>query len=339
MPRKVLIPVNDQESAIVAIECAMARKWPPDTTFLLCSIIEDLANVPAGCSLAHKEVLVAEQAAHAKEMTDWLTQASQLFSTVFPQADSVIECGQIPAKICEIAAQWGADYILIGSHSFGLPNRLALRGVAAQVLAFAPCTVEAVRFRSVREMLVHNNSLDLDKIRAIASQAPRKVLIASDLSTQSTFAADWVAEQDWGEDCHVRLISVFINSKTDSGIAIHEKAHLYTEEKKYQKHLENELRVLGRRILAKQPGLKIDSYLVQSHSALQGILYEVEAWGANLVVTGAQGSGRSDESRAGSNAVKLMDNLECSMLAVREPKNESVHYTWYQELQDPKIEP
>lgn len=333
MTKRVLLPVNDQESALVAIECAIARKWSSGTMFLLCTIVEDIPLVPEGCSVEHKEILASEQHEHTKEMEVWLNQARELFSQVFPKTESLVECGRIPQKICEIAEDWGADYILIGSHSFGLANKLALRGVAAQVLAFAPCTVEAVRFPEVREMLTTSHMIDIERLRKISAKAPKKILIASDLSLQATKAIDWVAAQDWGTGSQIRLITVFISAKKNSGLAIHEKVHLSTEERKYQNHLEHELRVQANRILAKQPEIKLECLLAQSNSPLQGIIDEAEAWGADLVITGAQGASRANESRAGSHAIKIMEQLDCSTIAVRDGGANAVHFSWFKDLQ------
>lgn len=333
MTKKVLLPVNDQESALVAIECAMARKWSSDTSFLLCTIVEDITSIPEGCSVEHKEILASEQYEHAKEMEIWLNQARDLFKQVFPDTETLVECGRIPQKICQIAEDWGADYILIGSHSFGLANKLAFHGVAAQVLAFAPCTVEAVRFPQVREMLTCSHMIDIEQLRKISAQAPKKILIASDLSLQATEAIDWVAAQDWGADSQIRLITVFVSAKKDSGLALHNKVHLFTEERNYRTHLEQELRVQAKRILAQKPEIKLECVLAQSDSALRGIIDEAEAWGADLVITGAQGAGRTNESRAGSHAIRIMERLDCSMIAVRDGGSNAVHFSWFAGLQ------
>lgn len=333
MTTKVLVPVNDQESALVAIECAMARKWSPGTMFLLCTIVEDLTSVLEGSSVEHREILASEQRAHLVEMELWLSRAKELFAQVFSNTEAIVECGCISQKICEIAKEWGADYILIGGHSFGLANKLALRGIAAEVLAFAPCSVEAVRLPLVREMLAGSKKIDFERLRQVASLAPKKILIASDLSVQATHAIVWAADQQWCQGCQIRLVTVFVSAKRESGLSVHAKVHTYTEERKFQKHLEEELKVQARRILTKRPEVSLECFLVQAESALQGIIDMAESWGADLVVSGAQGVGRTDESRAGSNAVKLMEQLDCSMIAVRPSASESVHFSWFEHLQ------
>ncbi len=330
------MPVNDQESALVAIECAMARKWSPGTVFLLCAIVEDLTTVAEGFSIEHQEILASEQRAHLAEMEDWLDRVKELFSQVFSNTESIVKCGSISQKICEIARNWRADYILIGGHSFGLASRLALRGIAAQVLALAPCTVEAVRLPSLREILIDSEDIDLERLRKLVSLSPRKILIASDLSLQATKAIDWVADQQWSKACQIQLITVFVSAKRGSGLSVHAKVHTYTEEKKFQKHLEQELRVQAGRILAKQPEARLGCYLVQAETVLDGIIDAATAWGADLVITGAQGVGRTEESKAGSNAVQMMEKLDCSMIAVRPSDSEGVHFTWFEDLQLPR---
>lgn len=327
MSPRILIPVNNQESAIAAMECAMARTWPIGTSFLLCTVIENLTNIPKGTSLEHREVLLAEQEAHAQEMKDWLKQANALFTQVFPDAQALVDSGNIPEQICKLAKDWAADYILIGSHSLGLNNKLALHGVAAQVMAQAHCTVEAVRPKAMRDALLAKQKISPEEIREAASKPPRKVLVASDLSSHGAAAVDWVAEQSWPSDCVVRIITVALTTPKESNLGITEKARSYTQEQVFLKRLENELRVQAKRIVGKQPDLQLESFLVQADSAFDGIAEQAEDWGADLVITGAQGDSHSQESRAGSTAFQVMDSISCSMIAVKQSSN-ATHFSW-----------
>jgi nucleotide-binding universal stress UspA family protein len=87
--------------------------------------------------------------------------------------------------------------------------------------------------------------------------------------------------------------------------------------------------VQAKRIVTKQPQLKLESFLVQADSPAEGIIDQAADWNADLVVTGAQGENRSTASKAGSTAIKIMENIDCSMIAVRQSLLKSVHYSWY----------
>jgi nucleotide-binding universal stress UspA family protein len=331
MTSRILVPVNDQVSALTALECAMARRWPSRSVFLLCTIVEDLTQVPQLSSLQHREILLAEQNEHALQMKEWLKQAIELFQQTFPDAQALMESGTIPEQICSIAKEWSADYILIGSHTFTPRNRLAIKSVAAQVMAHAPCTVEAVRYPTLRNLMLNDEIIEADFIRKAASTPPQRVLVASDLSAPAAGAIDWVADQNWPEGCMVRMICVTAPTRPvrENMTTGDKKVRTYTKENQFLRRLENELRVQAKRIVTKQPQLKLESFLVQADSPAEGIIDQAADWNADLVVTGAQGENRSTASKAGSTAIKIMENIDCSMIAVRQSLLKSVHYSWY----------
>ncbi len=90
---RVLIPINSQESALYALESAMARKWPEDTHFMLDPVIEGLAGSRLESKVVHKDVLLAEQDEHRVTVQKWLKNLTNTFKQVFPNTDSEIECG------------------------------------------------------------------------------------------------------------------------------------------------------------------------------------------------------------------------------------------------------
>jgi nucleotide-binding universal stress UspA family protein len=61
------------------------------------------------------------------------------------QIDKRIEVGDVGGTVCRIAAEVGADVIVVGSHGRGAIERLLLGSVSEQVVRHAPCPVLVVR--------------------------------------------------------------------------------------------------------------------------------------------------------------------------------------------------
>ena len=77
--------------------------------------------------------------AGALESIRWLnrTRPAELTTSV--------ELGQPAALIVDIAKEWDADLIIVGSHGRGFWGRLALGSVSDYVVHHAPCSVMVVR--------------------------------------------------------------------------------------------------------------------------------------------------------------------------------------------------
>lgn len=330
---KVLIPINSQDSALYALEAAMARQWPNDTQFMLTTVVESLIGESLESKTIHRDALLAEQNEHRRAMRIWLDQLRDTFSTVFPDTITDLECGRIAEKICEVASSWGADYIMIGSHDFNLVDRKTLGSISSKVLMRAPCTVEAVRLNKLRKLERLGSGTDTEEIRLLANQAPRRIIVATDFSEQADNAVQWVAENHWFDNTEIRLLNVTEASKREPGVSFLSGSKGYVSEQQYQRTLENRLRVIGRQIAKKQPHCKLEVFVLQSDSVAGAILELASAWDADLVVLGAQGEESSEEQKIGSKALPIMDSLDCSTIAIRDHKRQQVHFSWYLELQ------
>ncbi len=329
MPIKVLIPVDAQECTMSALESVRARCWEPGTKFLLCKVVEDFKLLVNTEQIKHEGVLAAEQESYTCEMRMWLNELTASFASVFPDTTSRLDFGDVPTRICEIAYEWGADYIVIGSHDLEMTSRCALGSVASSVLRGAPCSVEAVRFRTLRELLQQAEVVSVEQIRSIANVRPMKVIVATDLSVEAEFATDWVSTIDWPPDCTIRLVTVTSPQHKDSrshwfgGIGT-----VYVKEGLHQKTVETDLKKLAVIISEKIPSITVETEVIVAESTAEAIVKLANEWEASLVVTGARGATRNPEVRAGSTVLQILDRLHCSMIAIQSDWVKPIYFSW-----------
>jgi nucleotide-binding universal stress UspA family protein len=330
---KVLIPINDQDSALYALESAMARAWPAGTQFRLLTVVEDLLDGVPEDQIVHRDILLAEQVEYQQAMKKWLTRINESFSVCFANTQVDIESGRIAETICENAADWEADYILVGSHDLNPESRLALGSISSKVLKSSPCDIEAVRFRKLRHILESGRAAAPEEIRSLASHAPRRVIVASDLSQQAALAVDWVAESNWLDNTEIKLVTVTEEAKCDPCVLFLGGSLNYFSAHRHQIMVQDQLRLLGKRIVDKHPKCKVEAFVIESTSVSDAIMDLASSWDVDLVVVGSQGAGCSGKAEVGSNATKIMDSLECSVIAIKPSSRDQAHFSWYAGLQ------
>jgi len=325
---KVLIAVDNQECTDAAIQSALARQWEPDTTFLLCKVVEDFGSIINIYENEHSEVLKAEQEAYTYEMRLWLSQMTADFAKVQPQVESCLEFGRAAEKLCEVAYSWGADYMIIGSHDLELASRCSLGSVASAVLRNAPCSVESVRSRELRNLFREKGAATVNDIAHIATPPPKTIIVATDLSPAADFALNWVVGMNWHPATIFRIVTVMLPNHKDIRTHWFGGGSVYIKEKLHLNQIEAQLKKQALQLAEKYGYDKVEADLVMADSAAEAIFELANDCQAQLVVTGAQGANRSPEARAGSTAISILERLHCSMIAVQSDSPKQVSFTW-----------
>jgi nucleotide-binding universal stress UspA family protein len=86
-----------------------------------------------------------ESRKRAKELVDGAVTRLRLAG--YP-AEGVVIQGEVRKAILEMAEEWKADLILLGSHGYGHVKRFLLGSVAEYVARHAGCSVEIVRAKA-----------------------------------------------------------------------------------------------------------------------------------------------------------------------------------------------
>lgn len=131
----------DSEFAGETVRAVVAQCRPESTEVMVLHVLQPIGTAPPQMDAYFAPELEAE-----KEVADKLVKrtARELQDAGF-QAQTRIELGDIRGGILECASKWGADLIVLGSHSRAGLQRFLLGSVAEFVARHAKCSVEIVR--------------------------------------------------------------------------------------------------------------------------------------------------------------------------------------------------
>jgi nucleotide-binding universal stress UspA family protein len=144
---KVLIAIDDSPYSVAALDSVMQRPWPPISQFKVITVVEPFHPEYAGWQTNYVPLAVEAQKALNESATNLVKTAEQSLKTVFGKDKvfgEVVE-GYIKDRILEIAKQWHADLIVVGSHGRRGFTRFLLGSVSEAIAAHADCSVEIVR--------------------------------------------------------------------------------------------------------------------------------------------------------------------------------------------------
>lgn len=148
---KVLLAMDGSPCSETALGEVARRPWPPDTQVRVLSVVEPPAPLIAEPYMEavgyfeEAEKALREQARAAVERA-----AERL--RVEPRAPLQVSTGVLTGSakrtIVEVAEEWGADLIVVGSHGYKSWERMLLGSVSQAVAAHARCSVLIVRCKT-----------------------------------------------------------------------------------------------------------------------------------------------------------------------------------------------
>lgn len=283
---KILIAVDSScESAIAAREAA-ARLWPAGTTVRVISVVEPIY----GWNFPNLEEALQNSAEQTVESAaDWFKQAG------FETGMEVL-MGDPKNVIVNEAANFDADFIVIGAHSTHGVMQFLLGGVARAVARLAPCSVEIVR--------------------RIPDSQPLKILLATDGSECSKAAVQSIAQRPWAVGTVFRILSVV------------EPSASLLRPPYFSHEMMEELR--GKDIQRAQEAVSsaegiLDGAGIQARSTVavpiatpkELILSEAAEWGAELIVVGSHGRRGVNRLLLGSVSEAVALHAQCSVEIIR----------------------
>ena len=286
---KILVAVDSScESAIAAREAA-ARLWPSGTTVQVISVVEPVYGWD------HPDLEQALQ--NSAEQT--IQAAAAFFKQAGLETKTSVLTGDPKNVIVNEAADFDADFIVIGAHSTHGVLQFLLGGVARAVARLAPCSVEIVR--------------------RTPDALPLKVLLATDGSECSKAAAQSIAQRPWTGGTLFRILSVVEPSAPLLRPPYF--SHEMMEEVRGKDMQRAQEAVASAEFILDGAGIRASSTVaVPAATPKELILSEAAEWGAELIVVGSHGRRGVNRLLLGSVSEAVALHAQCSVEIIRRPK-------------------
>jgi nucleotide-binding universal stress UspA family protein len=142
---KILLPIDESPFSTLAIQTVIQQARPQNAEVLVLHVVDILANLSiydASGPATGIEKIEREREVHADEL---VKAAAQTIRGAGFTVTSQVERDEPKRAIVEIAAAWGADLIVIGSHGRKGVDRFLLGSVSEAVARYASCSVLIVR--------------------------------------------------------------------------------------------------------------------------------------------------------------------------------------------------
>jgi nucleotide-binding universal stress UspA family protein len=288
---KILLAVDPPEQSTAAIYAVAERPWPPDTIVEVLSVVEPshVWDVP---SLVEGLQEAAEGT--ARSATDQLRSSGL-------NATARVLYGDAKVAIVDHAREMGADFVIVGSRGTTGLTRSVLGSVAATVARFAPCSVEIVR------------AAPPDEPRRTAM----KVLLATDGSEYSQFAARSIARRPWPAGTEFRVVSVPELSAPVLRMISHSAMDKIRGDA--MKRAED-AETAAEEILADAGLIESGTVAASAATPKEIILQNAEEWGADLIVCGSHGRRGLSRFLLGSVSEAIASHAKCSVEIIRQIK-------------------
>jgi nucleotide-binding universal stress UspA family protein len=142
---KILIAIDGSDFSQAALESVIARPWPAGTEVKVLNVVEPpslLMGREMGGYDPEFEVVWKALRGQAKDLVEKASE--KLREAKFNVSTELVE-GDPKSQIIDIAHEWRADMIVLGSHGRTGINRFLMGSVSQGVVRHAHCSVEIVR--------------------------------------------------------------------------------------------------------------------------------------------------------------------------------------------------
>ncbi len=154
---KILLAVDGSAGSDAAVDEIARRPWPVGSEVKVLSVVELLITPTAENWLVPDSYYLKLEKAGQERARDAIDRAERRLRESHTERRaplsliSEIISGNPKDVILDEADTWGADLILLGSHSYRGLKRLWLGSVSQAVATHAKCSIEIVRRRQVNE--------------------------------------------------------------------------------------------------------------------------------------------------------------------------------------------
>jgi universal stress protein A len=142
---KIVLAVDGSKCSDAAVQAVIAQARPKGTEIRVLHAVEPpsllVAREMGGYDRALDSVWEGEQ----KEAESLVARTTELLRSSGLTATGTVAQGDPPSVILDIAQEWPADLIVLGSHGRKALGRFLMGSVSENVCRHARCSVEIVR--------------------------------------------------------------------------------------------------------------------------------------------------------------------------------------------------
>lgn len=293
---KILLAIDSSSASQNVIAEAATRPWPSGTRFCVLHIVD---VVGMGRSLA----MIDEEKRYGQTL---VAAAAEKLVRAGHETSSDILVGFPRKAVVQYAKEWGAGFVMVGSHGQGALSRFLLGSVAQAALRTAPCSVEVVR-RGIPES---------------SSRQGMKILLGTDGSDGAALAAKSVANRPWPAGSRVKILSAVQLLVPGNELMMSSSSAIYPtslleemwSEVRSSAHeavaeAQKTLEAAGIKVLAGETTPDGDPRIV--------LLAQAKEWDADLIVLGSYGRRGMDRILMGSVSESVALHAHCSVEVIR----------------------
>jgi len=146
-PVRIVVGIDGSPGSEHAVKAVANRIWPPDSEVMLVVVDDPLVPEYVGQLIPPLAKTIEEDREEERAWVKDLTKGSlEFFRTADVNVRHMVRDGDPKRELPQVAEEWGADCIFVGSTGFSNRfERFVLGSVSAAVAARAHCSVEVVR--------------------------------------------------------------------------------------------------------------------------------------------------------------------------------------------------
>lgn len=142
---KILIAIDGSDFSQAALQSVAARPWPADTQVKVLHVVEPPSLLMGREMGGYDPEFEAVWKALREQAKDLVMKAAEKLRAAKLDVSTDLVEGNPKSQIIDIANEWHADMIVLGSHGRSGLNRFLMGSVSQDVVRHAHCSVEIIR--------------------------------------------------------------------------------------------------------------------------------------------------------------------------------------------------
>lgn len=142
---RILLAIDDSKFSEAAVETVVEQARPHGTEVRILHVVEAPPILVARELGGYEPALQNALGFQKQQAEELVAKTAELLRARGLKVTTALETGDPKSKILDVAEEWHADLIVLGSHGRKGLNRFLMGGVSDAVARHACCSVEIVR--------------------------------------------------------------------------------------------------------------------------------------------------------------------------------------------------